>query len=299
MNGNRATTIVPMNKLQFLDFFRDKYENAYINGVIEQDLFVYSMVQILLRALINLDGNHSLPAYDEFNTEEYYERFNRGEYVMKLCEELNSKSVVDFKGIILSGNYEKKAEKSKRKGMEHVWATFQNMIPLAGSLADVVAPGQGIGSATNVFYMQYVAPNTKGLSFSNVAQRAADVIIKKDKNKKIEVFFDKEDFVSNFIPISENLSAMYENFAIGKATITSTANAYESSRYFLRMFKQRDKGRKAASRRIVNKLKRKFVTQNGLNRNIYQIDKKTLFSMLLFAYEYATDYFFTTFNPIV
>ena len=127
MNGNRATPVVPMSKPQFLDFFCDKRGNAFINGVIEQDLFVHSMAQVLLTALRNLHGDHGLPAYTEFNTEEYYERFNRGEYVLKLCKELDSKSVVDFIGRIQSGKYERKVEISKRKAIQHMWGTFQNM----------------------------------------------------------------------------------------------------------------------------------------------------------------------------
>lgn len=273
MGNTEITTIKPMNKQQFLEFFRDECENAFINHVVEQDIFVYSMVRILLRALLDLHGGNSLPSYSEINTGKYYESFNREEYISKLCEVLNKKTVKDFKGRISSGEF-KSSSYYKLMGQYYLAGAFQSLlaVPCAAS------------PEMSVWYLQNVAPNAMGYSFSDIAQDASDKFYnKKDKKKRIASFFDAEDLISYFVNI------LPKDFGLGKNVVTAMANAGESVRYFMKMHKQEKKEDDSESRRIASDLKHKFVRQKN-NRKRYQTDKKTIFSMLLFAYKHALDF---------
>lgn len=271
MDNNSPTRIVAMTKEQFLDFFRSECENAFINHVVEQDIFVSSMVRILLRTL-NSDGRY-LPSY---------ESFNREEYLNQLYRELNHKDVEDFKGRLPAEKF-KSSEFLNYKGMEYMCGAFQNMMPIVGVLADVLIQpetSQGI----NAWSLQNIAPNPMGYSFSEIAQEAADnTYKKKDKKKRIANFFDKEDLLSYVVSLPQE-------YGIGKSVVTSVVNVRESLHYFTQMHKQATKESVAESNRIVKDLKHKFIRKKKNDRTRYQIDKQTLYSMLLFACEYALTY---------
>lgn len=270
MDNHSAIEIKPMTKKQFLAFFHSECKNAFINHVIEQDIFVTSMVRILLRTL-NSTGRY-IPSYDEFNREEYLNRLYR---------EFSHKDVEDFKGRLPAEKF-KSSEYMKYRMMEFLCGTFQNMMPIVGMAADALGM-PGSSQVVSAWQLQNMAMNPMGYSFSDIAQGVNDKIYKKDKKKRIGRILDIEDMASYVITLSEN-------YGIGKASITTLANAQGSLHYFMQMRKQAAKESMAESNRIVKDLKHKFIRKKESERMQYQIDKKTLYSMLLFACEYALTY---------
>lgn len=276
--------IQPMTKEQFLDFFHSNYKNAFINDVIEQDIFVHSMVRILIRTLM-IYNNYSIPFYYNFDNEEYYKFFNKEEYIEKLCQVLNHKSVEDLVGKIPSKR-PKGSDYSKLMATIYMTGAIQNALPIAVMVAEttgVLMPGTS--QVYTPWHMQNIAPNFMGYSFSEIVQEAADKICKKkDKKKLTNAFFDKVDIVSKIVKFPQ---------VYGTTTdlITTTINASKSVHYYMEIGKQEKDESINESRRIINDLKHKFIKKNvKKNKTIYQIDKKTLFSMLLFAHEYALNF---------
>lgn len=286
-----------MSKKQFLGIFQSECKKARINHIIEQDIFVSSMVRILLYTL-NSDG-HYIPSYDTFDENAFVNQF---------CDNLEQLKVSDFKSKLMSD----KSKQLMKKSDDYLISGLHDIaLGVAVASAATVAPPLALALTCLDFYIsKKIKPEDFGASMyaGHTISSLSNLFVKKTGQKKLEYIekLSQEDRKKLGVPTKSSIKKFEKNInsivsygedyfalapdainseTIGYGTTGITATSDIASSFFygakarMNIYQENKAESEWLSNYFVNTLVGKFKRKAS--------DKKTLYSMLLFANEYA------------